>query len=287
MCRVNRYSAKGFCGEGADVRIARAELHMWEEPCISGENGSGTVFFSGCNLKCCFCQNHEISAQNKGFKLTEKQLADTFLMLQKRGAENINIVTATHFVPQIIKALDICKESLNIPVVYNCGGYENIETIEMLRGYVDIFLPDLKYQSSEISAKYSAAGDYFEHASKALRKMVDIAGKPAFDSRGMMKSGVIVRHMILPSCRKDSIVLINWLSENFSPNELLVSLMCQYTPVYNAAKHKEINRRLTTFEYDTVADVLERSGFDGFMQEKSSAKEEYIPQFFDELYYEL
>lgn len=284
-CGVDRYKKAGFCGEGSAVRIARAELHFWEEPCISGKNGSGTVFFSGCNLKCCFCQNYEISAENKGFELTQQQLADTFLMLKDRGAENINLFSPTHFVPQIIDALELCRDKLDIPVVYNCGGYEKPETLRLLKDHVDIFLPDLKYYSSEISLKYSRAENYFERCREALQVMTEIAGKPVFDDKGMMKSGVIVRHLILPTCRHDSIKLINWLGENFSPDMLLVSLMCQYTPVYKAKDFPEIDRRTTTFEYKSVMRELEKFGFDGFVQQKSSAQEKYIPEFYDKKYY--
>ena len=286
-CSVNRYEKKGFCGEDYRIRIARAELHLWEEPCISGKNGSGTVFFSGCNLKCRFCQNFEISSENKGFELTEEQLAKTFLMLQKRGAENINLVNPTHFVPQIINSLDLCRDKLKIPVVYNCGGYEKKETLLLLKNYVDIFLPDLKYYSSENSNRYSGAADYFTHCSEALRIMTAITGKPQFDKNGMMKKGVIVRHLVLPSCRHDSIKLMNWLGESFAPDEIMVSLMCQYTPVYKAADFHEINRRTTAFEYKSAVKELQKFDFNGFMQEKSSASQEYIPEFFDKIYYSL
>ena len=284
-CGVNRYEQKGFCGEKATVRIARAELHMWEEPCISGKNGSGTVFFSGCCLKCCFCQNYEISAEGKGFELTENELADTFLRLQNMGAENINLVTPTHFVPQICKTLDLCGNKLKIPVCYNCGGYEKISTLEMLGNRVKIFLPDLKYFDSTISRKYSSAADYYEYAIKAIKKMVEIAGKPQFDNRGLLKSGVIVRHLVLPNCRKDSIKLIEILAENFDKDEILLSIMSQYTPVYNAANFKELCRKTSTFEYSEVCRAVEKSGFDGYFQQKSSASGEFIPEFFNKKYY--
>ena len=284
-CGVNRYKEKGFCGESATVRISRAELHFWEEPCISGKNGSGTVFFSGCPLKCCFCQNHEISAEGKGFEISIPELADTFLMLQDKGAENINLVTPTHFVPQILQALTLVEKELEIPVVYNCGGYENIETLEMLRGKVQIFLPDLKYFSGEISGRYSKAENYFETASKAIKKMTEITGKPVFDSDGMLKSGVIVRHLVLPGCRHDSIKLIEWLSENFEKDEIILSLMSQYTPVFKASEFRDLNRKTSTFEYNSVMSVVESSGFDGYFQQKSSAKDTYIPQFYNKKYY--
>ena len=279
-CKADRNSGHGFCGEGSTVRIARAALHMWEEPCISGKRGSGTVFFSGCTLRCVFCQNYEISHEGKGFAVTEQQLAECFLRLKEQGAHNINLVNPTHFVPQILAALDLCGD-IGIPVVYNSGGYEKPETLEMLRGKVSVFLPDLKYFDSETSKKYSSAADYYERAIAAVRKMYDIAGKPVFDDEGMMQSGVIVRHLILPNCRKDSIALMEKLAENFEPDEIMVSLMCQYTPVFRAHEFKELSRRLSGFEYKTVAEALEKAGFDGFMQERGSAEEEYIPEFYD------
>lgn len=284
-CGVNRYQNRGFCGCGGEIRIARAALHMWEEPCISGNRGSGTVFFTGCNLKCCFCQNYEISAQNKGFDISVQELADIFLMLQEKGAHNINLVTPTPYVYQIAEALDLVKAQLNIPIVYNCSGYESIETLEFMADKVDIFLPDLKYFDSQMSEKYSCAEDYFEKASAAIRKMADITGKPVFDENGMMKKGVIVRHLVLPNGRHDSEKIIKWLSENFEKDQILVSVMSQYTPVYKAAEHKEINRRTSTFEYNYAADLLEKCGFRCYFQERSSAQEEYIPEFFDHKYF--
>lgn len=284
-CGVNRYQNRGFCGCGGEIRIARAALHMWEEPCISGKRGSGTVFFTGCNLKCCFCQNYEISAQNKGFDISVQELADIFLMLQEKGAHNINLVTPTPYVYQIAEALDLVKAQLNIQIVYNCGGYESIETLEFMADKVDIFLPDLKYFDSQMSEKYSCAEDYFEKASAAIRKMADITGKPVFDENGMMKKGVIVRHLVLPNGRHDSEKIIKWLSENFEKDQILVSVMSQYTPVYKAAEHKEINRRTSTFEYNYAADLLEKCGFRCYFQERSSAQEEYIPEFFDHKYF--
>lgn len=284
-CKVNRYERKGFCGEGATVRIARAELHQWEEPCISGKNGSGTVFFSGCCLKCCFCQNYEISAEGKGFELTEQELAETFLRLQDMGAHNINLVNPTHFVPQIITSLDICKDSLHIPVVYNTGGYDKPETLELLGDRVKIFLPDLKYSDTQLSADYSKASDYFEAAAKAIRKMVDIAGKPFLDENGLMQRGVIVRHLVLPTHRKDSIKLMEWLGENFAKDEIMVSLMSQFTPVYKAFDHKELCRKTATFEYNSVIDIVNKYGFNGFIQSRTSANADFIPKFYDEKYY--
>lgn len=286
-CGADRFKGRGFCGEGATVRIARAELHGWEEPCISGEGGSGTVFFTGCVLGCCFCQNYRISQQGLGFELTTRQLADTFLMLRDRGAENINLVTPTHFTPQIIEALDMVRDRLGIPVVFNCGGYEKPETLEMLRGYVDVFLPDMKYKSQSLSGELSKAPDYFERCMAALVKMQELTGPPLFDERGMLQKGTLVRHLVLPGGRHDSIELIRALRERFAPEDILISLMAQFTPVYKAEEHERLKRRVTTFEYSTVLDEVEAAGFEGFLQERTSAREDFIPEFYDHLYYHL
>lgn len=286
-CNVNRYKSKGFCGETANVRIARAELHFWEEPCISGENGSGTVFFSGCSLRCCFCQNYEISAENKGFDVSIKHLSDIFLMLQDRGANNINLVNPTHFAVQVTEALDLCGDKLKIPVIYNCGGYEKTDVIEKLSDYIDVFLPDLKYYDSIVSKTYSNAEDYFERASESIKAMVKAKGKPVFDEKGLLKSGVMVRHLVLPNCRHDSIRLMHWLGENFKCDEILVSLMSQYTPVYKAKLFPKINRKTSTFEYNSVKQVLNSYGFEGYCQERNSAASDFIPKFYDEMYFDL
>lgn len=286
-CGADRFNGRGFCGEGADVRIARAELHQWEEPCISGTGGSGTVFFTGCVLKCCFCQNYRVSQQGLGFALSTRQLADTFLRLADMGAENINLVTATHFTPQMIEALDLVRHRLGIPVVFNCGGYEKPETLELLRGYVDVFLPDMKYKSAELSAELSKAGDYFERCMPAIEKMFELTGRPQLDSRGMLTSGTLVRHLVLPGCRHDSIALIRALRERFAPEDIMLSIMAQFTPVYKAREHKLLSRRITTFEYKTVISEAEAAGFEGYIQERGSAEEDFIPEFYGELYYEL
>ena len=244
------------------------------------------MFFSGCQLGCVFCQNYELSAEHKGFVLTERQLADTFLRLRDMGAENIDLVTPTHFVPSIIKALDLVKDRLDLPVIYNCGGYEKPETLAMLRGYVDIFLPDMKYMDSGLSGRFSRAPDYFARFGEALKKMLDIAGKPRYDENGRLLGGVIVRHLVLPGCRHDSEALIKWLGENFPTDSFLVSLMSQFTPVYKAAEYG-LGRRTVTFEYESAVKALESAGFDGFVQERSSAEVEYIPIFYDHLYYDL
>lgn len=285
-CGADRLAGKtGFCHAGAKAKIARADLHYWEEPPISGKNGSGTVFFSGCNLQCCFCQNHEISEGCKGFELSDEELAETFLMLQGKGAENINLVTAAPYVPQIINALDIAGDRLNVPIVYNSGGYENAETLEMLRGRVDIFLPDLKYYSCKFSAEYSGAADYFEQAGRALIKMWELVGAPQFDEKGMLKKGVIVRHLVLPNCRHDSAKIVGWLADNFAPQEILLSLMSQYVPMHKALDIKALSRRTSTFEYNTICEMVEKCGFDGYFQQRAAAEDKYVPEFFDEKYY--
>ena len=279
-CFVDRSVKTGFCKSSNKIKVARAALHYWEEPCISGVEGSGTVFFSGCNLNCCFCQNYNISNDCFGKEITVERLGEIFLELQNKGANNINLVTAVQYVPSIIEALDKVKHKLHIPIVYNNGGYESVETLELLKDYVDIYLPDIKYFNPEISKKYSKAEDYFERASKAVIKMIDNVGELKFNDEGIMQRGVIVRHMVLPSCYKDSIKILNWINENLPKDKFLISLMSQYTPFYKAEKHPEINRRVTTFEYNKVVDEALKLGLDkGYLQEKTSAKEEYTPPF--------
>ena len=279
-CGADRNVTKGLCGAGNNAIVARASLHKWEEPCISYKNGAGTVFFSGCNLHCCFCQNNKISNELFGKEITDRQLADIFLRLQEIGADNIDLVTPTHFVQNIIKALDMIKHRLVVPVVYNCGGYELKETIAILDGYIDIYLPDLKYYSSEISAKYSKAPDYFDVASEAVLAMKKQVGKLRYNDEGGLIKGTIIRHMVLPSHRHDSIRIIEWISENTSPDEVLVSIMNQYTPFdFIPDEFKELKRRVTKMEYHSVTDRAAELGIKGFTQEKSSASEEYVPDF--------
>lgn len=278
-CKKDRTVNEGFCGAQDKIKLARAGLHMWEEPCISGTNGSGTVFFSGCQLKCCFCQNYKISSQNYGKEISTERLSEIFLELQDKKAHNINLVSGTQFVPFIIKALDNIKGKLKIPVVYNCGGYEKIETLRMLEGYVDIYLPDLKYKSSDMAKKYSKAENYFETATTAIKEMFRQSGKIQLDENGIIKKGTIIRHLVLPNGRKDSIEIVNWIADNFNKDEIYLSLMSQYTPFYKSSEYPEINRRISTFEYNSVANEVIKRGLKGYMQEKSSAKEEYTPDF--------
>ena len=276
QCNIDRSSGKGFCGMGDRLTAARASLHHWEEPCISGTNGSGAVFFSGCVLRCVYCQNYDISAERKGVEISTERLAEIFMELKAQGAHNINLVNPTHFVPQIIKALDIVKDELVIPVVYNTGGYERVETLKMLEGYIDIYLPDVKYYSEE-TAKLSSAPDYFDTAMSAVEEMIRQTGAPVFEDE-LLKRGTIIRHMVLPYLYKDSIEVIRRIGERFG-DRILFSLMSQYTPFYKAKDDPRLNRRITTFEYNKALDAVLEAGLHGFMQERSSAKEEYTPEF--------
>lgn len=279
-CGVDRTVTVGRCGVGAQVRLARAALHFWEEPCISGEKGSGAVFFSGCSLGCVFCQNYSISAGGYGKDVSIERLAQIFLELQEQGANNINLVTGEHYIPQIIRALDLVKDSLHLPVVYNSSGYETVEAVQMLKGYVDIYLPDLKYCSPERSARYSHAPDYFAVATKAIQEMAKQVGPVQFDENGMLKKGLIVRHMVMPGGVEDSMDILTWIAENLPLDDILVSVMSQYTPFYKSGEYPEINRRLNQAEYDRVLDWMDCMGIEnGFVQELSSAKEEYTPDF--------
>ena len=277
-CKADRSQTVGLCGVGDKIKVAKAYLHLWEEPCISGQKGSGTVFFSGCNLKCCFCQNYEISHQTRGSEITTEELSDIFLKLQDKGAENINLVSGTQFVSQIISALDRVKHRLDIPVVYNTGGYEKTETIKLLNGYVDIYLPDLKYFSPELSMRYSKAEDYFQHASKAIVEMYSQQPKLVYEG-DMLKKGLIIRHLVLPKCRHDSMRVLEWIYENLPEKSYLISLMSQYTPAYNSCEYPEINRKISTFEYNSVMDKALEYGMEGFFQERSSATLDYTPDF--------
>ena len=286
-CGINRHINKGFCGATADIKVARAALHLMEEPCISGKTGSGTIFFSGCNMKCCYCQNYEISHNNFGKVITEENLANIMLNLEEQGANNINLVTGVMFVPHIIKAIDKIKHKLHIPVVYNTSGYENVSTIKMLNGYVDIYLTDIKYFDEEIAIKYSKADKYFENCILAVKEMIKQVGRPVFydgkcfdDEDAILKSGTIIRHLAIPGARKDSIKIINYLAENFDKNDYILSIMSQFTPHYKCSEYKEINRKITTFEYNSVVDEAIRLGlYTTYIQDISSAKEEYTPPF--------
>ncbi|MBQ5418893.1 MAG: radical SAM protein [Selenomonas sp.] len=279
-CGVNRTKRVGFCGAGEKVRIALVSLHQWEEPCLVGEKGAGTVFFSYCSLRCVYCQNHAISHGGQGVEVTTERLAEIFLEQQARGAATLDLVTPTHYVPQIIAALDIAKaRGLTLPVVYNSSAYENVETIEALKGYVDVYLPDMKYMSAASGGEYSAAADYFAAASAAITRMVEQVGPVQFTADGQLRRGVLVRHMVLPGHRHESMDIVKWLWETFGKT-VQVSLMNQYTPMYKAAEHKPLNRRLTTFEYDSVVDYALQLGMENaYIQERRSASAEFVPDF--------
>lgn len=279
-CGADRTRETGLCGGGAQVKLARAALHLWEEPCISGTRGSGTVFFSGCPLQCCYCQNHRISAGNFGKEVTVRRLADIFLELQAQGAHNINLVTAGHYLPWVRAALALARPALRIPVAYNTGGYETQEAVASLRGFVDIWLTDLKYCSAALSAEYSHAPDYFDTASRALRAMLEQTGPPVFGADGLLQSGVIVRHLALPGAGADTRAVLDWLAGALPRGGFLLSLMSQYTPFYHAKEHPPLGRRISTWEYrQAVNHAVELGLTDGYMQERSSAREEYTPAF--------
>lgn len=275
-CNVNRDLKSGFCGVSNTLKVARAQLHFWEEPIISGTNGSGTIFFSGCNLKCVYCQNYNISKENFGKDITTQRLAEIFKELENAGAHNINLVTPSHYVKQIVEALNIYKPK--IPVVYNTSGYDSVEELKMLEGYVDVYLTDLKYYSSELSQKYSSAKNYFEMCSLAIKEMIRQQPKNVMEN-GLIKKGVIIRHMVLPNCIDDSFKVLEWIKNNLG-EDVIVSVMGQYTPYFNASKFPEINRKLKPVEYKLVINHFNKLGLkNGFMQSLDSADENFIPPF--------
>lgn len=284
QCGVDRLTGKtGFCGAGKKIRIARSALHHWEEPPISGTAGSGAVFFSHCTLQCVFCQNYEISTLHHGKTITETELADCFLDLQAQGAHNINLVTPTHYVPQIITALDIAKRAgLHLPVVYNCGGYESVDTLRLLEGWVDIYLPDMKYYQDTLAQKYSGAAGYFQQAKQALAEMVRQTGEPVLNENGIMQRGVIVRHMLLPGQLFDSKKIIDYLYNTYH-NSVYISIMNQYTPLAHVAGYPELCRPVSKAYYDTLVDYAAGIGVENaFIQEGGTVSESFIPAFYDE-----
>lgn len=279
MCGARRDAKRGngYCRMGAMPVVARAALHFWEEPCISGTKGSGTVFFTGCSLQCVFCQNEQISVRREvGRALTARELSDVFFRLIEQGAHNINLVNPTHLASGIAEALRF--RPLPVPVVYNSGGYERAETLRMLEGLISIYLPDYKYRDSALSQRLSGAADYPEHAAEAILEMVRQTGPASFDGDGMLQRGTIVRHLILPGHTRNSIEVLDWLKENL-PEGTLVSLMAQYVPCGRAADYPEIDRRITKREYEKVQQHLFALGLDGYVQERKSAKKDFIPPF--------
>lgn len=279
-CGVNRLNGeKGYCGAPKDMVIARYSLHMWEEPCISGDNGSGTIFFSYCNLKCVFCQNYEISTLNKGRVVGVNEFSNICLELQEAGANNINLVTGTMYVPLIVDGIKLAKKKgLNIPVIYNTSSYENVDTIKMLDGVIDIFLPDLKYYDDSLAVKYSNCVDYFRYATKAIWQMYKQVGKPIFDNNGIIKKGVIIRHLMLPNNIYDSKRIIKYLYDKYK-DDVIISIMNQYTPI-RKIKYEELNSLVSDKEYDELINYAYDLGIrKAYIQDGKTQSESFIPNF--------
>ena len=280
-CKINRNNGQiGRCRSGDKVKIALASVHNYEEPCISGKNGSGTIFFSNCNLSCIYCQNYKISQLGKGYELSVEELANIMLKQQEKGVNNINLVTPTMYVYQIIEAIKIArKRGLKIPIIYNTNGYENVKTIQDLNGYVDIYLPDLKYYSNELSKKYSKIDNYFKYATEAIKEMYKQVGSPIFDEDGIIKKGLIIRHLVLPNHLQNSKHILKWIKENM-PEDTYVSVMAQYFPTYKAKEDNLINRKLNKKEYREIEEFLYTLNLEnGYMQELGEHEEEYVPNF--------
>lgn len=280
-CGADRENGSlGFCGASNKIRIARAALHFWEEPCLSGKNGAGTVFFSHCNMKCVYCQNYRISTRGAGHEVSIGELAEIFLDLQSRGANNIDLVTPTHYALDIAEAVKKAKNSgLHIPVLYNCGGYESVETLKRLEGIIDIYMPDMKYYRDKYAVKYSSAPRYFETACAALEEMYRQTGAVVLDKNGIMQSGVIVRHMMLPGLMLDTKKIMDYLFDTYG-NNIYISLMSQYTPLKNVERFPELNRKIDMKKYNSIVDYCMNRGMENvFIQEGSAAKESFIPCF--------
>lgn len=280
QCKINRTKGVvGRCKATEKVKIALYSTHDFEEPCISGEKGSGTIFFSNCNLNCIFCQNYEISQLGKGKEISFERLADIFLEQQAKDVENINLVTPTSYVPQIIEAIKIAKKKgLKLPIVYNTNAYEQIETLKMLEGYIDIYLPDLKYAENKLAMKYSKVDDYFEIATKAIKEMIRQVGTPKLNENGIMLSGVMIRHLVLPNHIENSKKVLKWIKENL-PKDIYVSVMAQYFPTYQAKEYEKLNRKLTKEEWEKIENYIEELEFkNGYVQELGDHEEEYVPK---------
>lgn len=280
-CKVNRLDGKiGRCKCNNKVKIALASVHHFEEPCISGKNGSGTVFFSNCNLGCKFCQNFEISQEGKGVEISIEELANIFIKQQEKGVHNINLVTPTMYVYQIIDAIKIARDKgLSIPIIYNSNGYENIQTIKDLNGYIDVYLPDLKYYDDEIGLKYSGIKNYFEFASKAILEMFNQVGSPKFNKEGNIIKGLMIRHLVLPNNIESSKNILKWIKENIN-EDVYINIMVQYFPTYKAKNIKELNRKLSKEEYEKIENfVYELDIKYGYLQELGEHEEEYVPNF--------
>ena len=277
-CGINRLNNQiGRCKSKDTVKVALYSTHNFEEPCISGKKGSGTVFFSNCNMNCVFCQNYEISQQGKGKEISIEELADIFIKQQEKGVENINLVTPTSYVPQIIEAIKIArKNGLKLPIVYNTNGYEKVETLKMLEGYVDIYLPDFKYSDNELGKRLSKVDNYFEIVTEALKEMYRQTGKAVFNGEGIMQKGMIIRHLVLPNHILNSRRVLKWINENM--HDVYVSVMAQYFPTYKAKEIGDINRKLTKEEYEQIENYLYRLDLEnGYIQELGEHEEEYVP----------
>lgn len=279
-CQINRTQNQiGRCKSKDTVKIALVSTHNYEEPCISGKKGSGTVFFSNCNLDCVFCQNYEISQEGVGKEYTIEELSQIFLKQQEKNVHNINLVTPTSYVPQIIEAIKNAKsKGLNIPIIYNTNGYENIETLKLLEGYIDIYLPDLKYSDDELGRKYSKVDNYFEIATEAIKEMSRQVGIAKFDENGIMEKGLIIRHLILPNQIQNSKNVLKWINENM-PKNTYISIMAQYFPTYKAKDIKDLNRKISKEEYEEVEQFLYSLDLEhGYIQELGEHEEEYVPK---------
>ncbi len=281
-CQVNRIKGQiGKCKADATIKISLADLHYFEEPCISGENGSGTVFFTGCNLNCQFCQNYEISQLRQGKSISIENLAQEYLKLQAKGANNINLVTGCIYVPQIIESLKLAKQKgLQIPIVYNSSGFEKKETIQMLEGYVDIYLPDFKYYYDSLAKDLSAINHYFETATRAIKEMYKQVGNPQFNENGILQKGLIIRHLVLPNHLQNTKQVLKWIRKNMG-KEVYVSVMAQYFPEYKARQREDINRKLTKAEYEQIEEYINKLGFQhGYLQDLEENEKQYVPKWY-------
>ncbi len=279
-CNVNRTKGEtGRCKATEKVKIALYSVHDFEEPCISGTKGSGTVFFSNCNLNCIYCQNYEISQLGKGKEITIEELAQIFLIQQEKKVENINLVTPTSYAIQIIEAIKIARQKgLIIPIIYNTNGYEKLETIKLLKGYVDIYLPDLKYAQNDLGKRFSKIDNYFEIATKAIKEMIKQVGTPKLNEKGIITKGVIIRHLVLPNQIENSKIILKWIKDNLS-KDIFISVMAQYFPTYKAKNIQELNRKLTKEEWKEIENFVEQLEFEnGYIQELGEHEEEYVPK---------
>lgn len=280
-CKVNRNKGEvGFCKANGNIKIALINLHNYEEPCISGQVGSGTVFFSGCNMNCKYCQNYKISQQTNGKELSVKELSNEFLRLQNEGANNINLVTGFAFVPQIMEAIKISKQKgLNIPIIYNTSGYESLETLKLLEGYIDVYLPDLKYYYDDLGKKLSNVNNYFDVTTSAIKEMIRQVGYPQFDENGLIKKGVIIRHLVLPNHIQNSKMILKWIKENIN-SKVYISIMAQYFPTYKAFELDDINRKISEEEFEEIENYIYKLNFkNGYVQYLEENEEQYVPEF--------